>query len=258
MIDLHTHILHGFDDGAESFEESLAMARTAAADGVRIIAATPHSPGSVASRVYAPALIRERVDELNAALRAADLPIEVIVGTEIAYGGDAAAQLQSDALLSYSNSQTVLFEPPYGRLPPTFDTAIFSLQVAGYRVLLAHPERIPDVQHDPNRLLPLVQRGVLVQITAGALTGAFGERQRRTSELLLTHHMAHVIASDAHGTAPRRQPLLSAARQRAAELLGTESAQALVDAHAQALLNGQPIHMPAPRAVAQRGSFWRW
>lgn len=252
MIDLHCHILHGFDDGAHTFEDSLAMARMAAADGIRTVVATPHSPRSFACRHYEPALIRQSVNELNAALRAEDMPLEVIPGTEIAYESGVDQRLKQGLILPYGDSRTILFEPPYGALPPTFDTAIFTLQVAGYRVLLAHPERIPDVQENPNRLRPLVERGVLVQITAAALTGGQGEQLERVSVALLTHGMAHVLASDAHGTRPPRTPQLAAARDRAAELLDPQAAEALVHGTPLRLLTNQPFVLPIPRRIDHR------
>ena len=254
MIDLHCHILHGFDDGAHTFEESLEMARMAAADGIRTLVATPHSPRSFACRHYDPKLIQQRVDELNAALRKEDVPLEVIPGTEIAYDAGVDQQLKQGAILPYGKTRTVLFEPPYGALPPTFDVAIFTLQVAGYRVLLAHPERIPDVQNNPNRLRPLVERGVLMQITAAAITGGQGELLERVSVALLTHGMAHVLASDSHGPRSQRLPQLAAARDRAAALLNPQAADALVRDTPQRLLHNQAFVPPIPRRVDHR----RW
>src|SRR5262249_62048728 len=108
-----------------------------------------------------------------------------------------------------------------------FETALFHLQIACYRVVLAHPERIVEVQQDPNRLLPLIERGVLMQLTAAALLGEQGERLRTTAETLLTHGMAHILASDTHGVPPRRSPLLARARDRAAALRGPQAATAL-------------------------------
>lgn len=222
------------------------MARMAAHDGTRVLLATPHSPGNAASRRYDPALIVAQVATLNQRLRDAGVPLTVITGTEVAYQAGMVEQLRQRALLTLGESRTVLFEPPYAPLPPMFDTAIFSLQLAGYRVLFAHPERVPEVQSDPAWLIPLVERGVMMQITADALLGGQGERLRRTAETLLTHRLGHVLASDAHGLPPRRAPLLSAARARAAALVGAEAAEALVHATPDALLHDRPLTLPPP------------
>jgi protein-tyrosine phosphatase len=250
MIDLHSHILYDLDDGALTLAESLAMARLAAADGTRVIAATPHGPGSTASRRYDPAQIRERLAELNAALESEQIPIEVIAGTEICYDGGIVERLKRGELLAYGRSRSILLELAHNTIPPNFEHALFSLQVAGYRIVLAHPERIIEVQQDLNRLLPLIERGVLMQITAAALTGGQGERLRVTAETMLIQGMAHIIASDAHGLPPQRPPLLAAARDRAAALIG-ELAAALVTTTPAAVLHGQPLRLPPPRPVTQ-------
>jgi protein-tyrosine phosphatase len=257
MIDLHSHILYDLDDGALTLAESLAVAQMAAEDGVRVIAATPHGPGSIASRTYAPTIIRERLAALNQALATEGLPIEVVGGTEIPFDAGIIERLRHGALLTYGSSRAILLELAHNTLPPTFETAIFNLQIAGYRIVLAHPERIIEVQQDPNRLLPLIERGVLMQVTAEALTGKQGDRLRSTAETLLTHRMAHLIASDSHGVPPRRSPRLSDARARAAELVGQAAADALVIGTPTAVLYDQPLRLPPPRPVEQRHSRWR-
>ena len=258
MIDLHSHILYGLDDGAATLEEALAMCRMAAADGIQVIAATPHSPTSPAGHNYDPALIRERMAELRAALAAEGTTLELVAGTEIYYDARVAEQLRRGALLPYADSHAVLLELSHSAPPPLIEQAVFAVQAAGYRVVLTHPERIAAVQQDPNTLLPLAERGALVQLTGAALTGEQGERLRATAEALLTHGMAHVLASDAHGTPPRRAPVLSAARDRAAALVGAEAAEALVSTTPAAILRGAPLHLPPPRPVERaRWRLWR-
>jgi protein-tyrosine phosphatase len=257
MIDLHSHILPDLDDGVATLAEALALGRMAAADGIRTIAATPHSPASTASRRYDPSVIREQVAALNATLAAEAIDLTVIAGTEICYDGDLVERLRSGALLSYGASRAVLLELRYDTLPSAIDQALFALQIAGYRVVLAHPERIAAVQRDPNVLLPLIERGTLMQLTAEALTGQQGQRLQAAAETLLTHGMAHVLASDAHGVPPRRAPILSAARDRAVALLGP-SAAALVTTTPAAILQDAPLHLGTPRPIVRpRWRLWR-
>lgn len=250
MIDLHSHILYGFDDGARSLEDSLELARVAASGGTTVIAATPHSPGSTACRVYDPALVRERASELNAALKAQNLAVEVVAGTEIIFDGAIVERLRRGVLLPYGQSRAILLEPTFSSFPVAFDNILFSIQAAGYRVVLAHPERVADVQNNPNVLIPLIERGVLMQLTAEALTGEQGERMRRIAEALVSHQMIHVIASDTHGPT-FRPPRLGPARARAAALLG-DAADTLVRAIPQAILEDRPIIPATPRPVDRR------
>jgi protein-tyrosine phosphatase len=257
MIDLHSHILYDLDDGALTLAESLAIAQLAADDGTRVIAATPHSPGSTGCRHYDPDLIRARIDELNAALAAERIPLDVVAGTEICYATGVVERLQRGELLTYGRGRSILLELARNSIPPGFENALFNVQIAGYRVVLAHPERIVEVQHDPNCLLPLIERGVLMQITAAALLGEQGQRLRSTAETLLTHGMAHILASDAHGVHPRRSPQLAGARDRAASLIGDAAATALVTSTPAAVLHGQPLRLAPPRPVTQQHGWLR-
>jgi protein-tyrosine phosphatase len=257
MIDLHAHILYDMDDGPLTLAESLAIAQLAASGGTRVIAATPHSPGSTGCRHYDTALIRARIDELNAALTAEQIALEVVAGTEICYDSGIVEQLKRGELLTYGHGRSILLELSHNTIPPTFENALFNLQIAGYRVVLAHPERIVEVQQNPNRLLPLIERGALMQITAAALVGEQGERLRATAETLLKHGMAHIVASDTHGVPPRRSPLLAGARDRAAALIGQAAATALVASTPAALLHGQPLKIAPPRPVAQQHGWFR-
>jgi protein-tyrosine phosphatase len=250
MIDLHSHILYDVDDGARTLDDSLAIGRTAAASGTTVIAATPHSPSSSASRHYDPALIRERSAEISSLLKAEGIELEIVPGTEICYDGSVVERLRRGQLLTYGTSRTVLVEIYLDSIPQFFDTVLFELQTAGYRVLLAHPERITDIQHDPNRLIPLVERGVLMQLTAEALVGAQGGRIQRLAQTLVSHHMVHIIASDAHGIRIR-PPNLALAYEEAAKIIGSEAAQKLVKDYPAAILADTPIRAPQPIPVKQ-------
>jgi len=163
-------------------------------------------------------------------------------------------------VLPCGDGGAVLLECPNDYLPGGLDQLIFELQVAGYRVVLAHPERIKPVRKDPNRLLPLIERGVLMQLTADALTGKQGRNLQQAAETLLTHGMVHLLATDAHGPPPRRTPHLAEAREYAATLVGKQAAAALVHETPAALLRGEvpPSHIPPRPASVSRRRRWFW
>ncbi|NWF79782.1 MAG: capsular biosynthesis protein, partial [Chloroflexi bacterium] len=222
MIDLHSHILHDFDDGAQTLAAALEMARAAVADGVRVMAATPHGRSTVNAHHsrYSVALLQERLAELRATLAAAAIDLELVAGTELYGEPGVVERLRAGALLPYGVSQAVLVEFSLVSPAATVEQIVFALQLAGYRVIYAHPERMRYVQEDPNALIPLIERGTLMQLTADALLGAQGERMRRFAEVLLSHRLVQLIASDAHGPHFDRMPNLGAARDRAATQLG--------------------------------------
>ena len=194
-IDLHAHILPGVDDGPRDLEGSLAFARAAVAAGTVELAATPHVNER---RFIAPEDIAPRVAELQRELAQASIPLRLRTGGEIALNrlwDLTDAQL---ARLGLGGGPYLLLESPFAAHAADFDPVIHETRARGYDVLLAHPERSPGFQRDPGRLRQLVTAGVLVQVTAGALLGDFGERVRQFSLKLLGENLVHVIASDAH------------------------------------------------------------
>ena len=256
MIDLHAHILHDLDDGARTLDDALAMARIAVADGITLMAATPHSPDSFVGERFSVPRVRERLQELRAALEAAGIPLEIVTGTELCYAADLPRRLRAGELLPYGASRAVLLECPGVEMPSALPDLVFELQAAGYRVLLAHPERLREVQRQPQVLAPLVERGMLIQLTAAALAGHMGAAQHAAAEALVAQGLAHVLATDAHGPT-MRQPVLSEARARAAALLGEAGADMLVRAIPRALLDDAPIPaLPRPPKASRWWKFW--
>jgi len=196
MIDLHSHVLPGVDDGAGTREGSIAILRAAAEDGITRIAATPHVRDDYPT---SPETMERGVDELNRAAREAGVPIEVLTGGELDI--EYASRLDDATLARFGlggNAAVLLLESPYYGWPLALCDFVFRLDTRGFSVVLAHPERNPDVQADPELLRPLVDAGVLVQLTAASVDGRLGSGARRTGRALLDAGLAHLIASDAH------------------------------------------------------------
>lgn len=257
MIDLHCHILPNLDDGPTSLAMALEMARVALADGITTIAATPHGRTSRSvSWVYSVDLVQQRLTMLCAALAEADLPLTIVPGTEIFYESDVPERIKVGELLPYGNSRTILLEFGNDILVTMLEQAVFAVQLAGYRVLIAHPERIKVVQDNPNVLIPLIERGALLQLTADALTGSQGKRIQRLAETMVSHALVQVVASDAHGPHVHRMPLLAEAQRLAANLIGDAAATALVHDTPAAILADHPIDCRLPKPVHSRWKFW--
>jgi protein-tyrosine phosphatase len=199
VIDLHAHVLPGVDDGAPDLDAAVRLARLAAADGVAVMAATPHlradHPRVIASELPA------RVQRLRDELARAGVAIEIVSGAEVDVFHAVKADEEELRLASYGQRGTdVLIETPYGSLPHTLEDMLFRLEARGYRILLAHPERSRDFRLRPRRLMALVKRGTLIQVTAGSLAGRRrSSSTRRFAEALVAEGVAHVIASDDHG-----------------------------------------------------------
>jgi len=191
-----------------------------------------------------------RVAALQAALQARGVPLEVIGGGEV----DAVwAQHQSDETLravSYGARGTdLLVETPYGELPPVLEELLFRIRTRGFRVLLAHPERNPTFQRDPERLGRIVDGGILVQVTAASVTAGRRSRACTLAHALIAEGRAHVIASDAHNVGGR------AGLAEAVEAADHPRARWMVTDAPAAILAGEPLP-PAPGAAAPQRRRW--
>ncbi len=249
MIDLHSHILPGLDDGPSTMEGSLALARAAVEAGTRTILATPHINEDASIE---PARIAAGLVELRAALAAAEIPLEVLPGGEIAIW--RLIDLDDDSLraLALGGGPYLLVESPFSPVVGDFEPMVLDLHQRGHRVLLAHPERCPAFQRDPARLEGLVGAGALVQLTAGSMAGDFGSTVRRFTTALLREGFAHVVASDAHDTLRRPPGLQAGFAALEKELPGvSEHAGWLTELVPRAVLDGGPVppRPPLPKAA---------
>jgi protein-tyrosine phosphatase len=206
VIDLHCHVLPGIDDGPATMEGSVALARAAAADGTRILLATPHVNSRYPNE---PESVARGVDELNARLVAEDVALEVRPGAELAMTRLVEMDAAQVARFALGGGDWLLVECPLSAAVAGFDILVLELQRRGHRVLLAHPERCPIFHRDVSVLESLVRAGALTSITAGALVGHFGAEVRRFALRLVRGGMVHNVASDAHDDS-RRPPRLRA------------------------------------------------
>jgi len=210
VIDLHSHVLPGVDDGAATLEDSVAMARAAAADGIRWLAATPH----VRDDYPTGAETMERlVRVVREAIERAGIALELLPGGEIAL--ERLDVSDSDDLRRFGlggNPRYLLVEFPYVGWPLGVEERLFALRAKGVVPVLAHPERNHEVQEDPERLGSLVHSGCLVQVTAASLDGRLGRSSAACGRALVDTGLAHMIASDAHHPSVRAIGMSAATR----------------------------------------------
>lgn len=200
MVDLHCHILPGIDDGAADVDDSVAMARQGAADGIEVICATPHIRHDHDVRIGE---LWWRVDEVNAELEREGIPARVATGGEVAE--TILDRVDDDELRAVSlggGGRWVLLEPAPGPLSDSLAAAVEHLGERGFRSLIAHPERHLTADVDA-RLAALIERGALVQATAAYLTAA---DTAPTMLELAGRGLIHVLSSDSH-SGRRGRPL---------------------------------------------------
>lgn len=251
MLDLHSHILPGVDDGPSTMEESLEMARLAYEDGTRTIVATPHNR-DVNERSSISA-VRALVDRLKQEIQAQSIPLKVLLGMENHIEMDTPEQVDRGLAIPIEGTHYILIELPFEFYPFYGEEVLFKLQLKGLRPIVVHPERNMAIQDNPQILANLVQKGALAQITAGSITGTLGREPQKVSMELLQQNLVHIIASDGHTARGIRKPLLSPGVAAAARVVGVEAARNMVEDIPQAILQDRaPDLHGLPRASRQR------
>lgn len=210
MVDLHSHILPGLDDGARSEEEALQMARQAAADGVREIVATPHTHDGIYQNE--PSRILGACNHLGQLLEQHQIPIKLHPGAEVHIQPDLPEQLKRKKLLTIGRGgRFLLLELPVVQLPLYTERVLNELADSGVTPIIAHPERCLTFQDNPYLLKSWMRKyGIVCQITSGSLVGQMGKKIQRQSTALIRHGVVHLLASDSHDCA-HRLPSLSKA-----------------------------------------------
>jgi len=253
VIDLHCHILPGIDDGPRTLDESLELALAAVAAGTTMIVATSHVhwdyPDNSAAR------IAEKVQEVNAMLLDQNVDLEVRPGAEVAL--TRALDLPDAELtaLTLGGGPWLLLECPLSPVVAGVERGIYALRQRGHeQIVLAHPERVPAFQRDPELLARLVHSGMLTSVTAGAFTGQFGKDVQRFARRLLADGLVHDVASDAHSST-RRPPALGPTLRDAG--LDVEQIAHLTHAVPLAILQGTPLPPAPAMPEAKRGALAR-
>jgi protein-tyrosine phosphatase len=247
MVDIHCHILPGIDDGADSVETSLAMAEAAIADGITHVVATPHADSQYRFEY-------DRVRGLRHELQA-----KVAGRLTVATGCDFHLNPENfDALRAnpkpfcINQEDYLLVEFNEFSIPPAMDQTLHEIQLLGLRPIVTHPERNAILRVQPERLAKWVRLGCFVQITAGSLTGVFGQGPHDDAWRWLAQGLVHFVASDAHNL--RGRPLkLAAACAEVRKQAGTEVAEALFSGNPMAAFEGRELpFVPQPEEEQAR------
>ncbi len=259
MIDLHSHILPGVDDGAVSLAQALDMAQMAVADGIQVMACTPHfMPGVYNNEVRD---IAYRVEQFARELSANGVDLQVVLGADAHIRPDFVDVLRAGQLPTLNGTRYVLFEPPHDIMPQRLDDLLHNILMAGYVPILTHPERLRWIERNYAMIQQLAAGGVWMQVTAGSLMGKFGRRPLYWAQRMLAEGLISILATDAHNTTSR-PPLLAEAAAIAEAELGVGEAENLVVVRPRCVLENAPAEaspaLPLPRRQAPpAGPLWR-
>ncbi len=254
MIDLHTHILPGLDDGAKTIEESIQMCRVSYKDGVRTIVTTPHTLNGI--YINDRETILRKVQELNEVISQQlsvnqtnernQIELRILPGADTHLSESTLSRLDQGKLMTVSDGGKYLFlEFPFQGIPYRAEEAIFQLMNRGIIPIITHPERNLEIGQRPHRYYEMIRTGCLGQVTAMSLTGKLGPKIKQVAERLLKKRLIHFIASDAHST-DGRPPILSEGVKAAERIVGKEEAQRMVTEYPQAILDGRRPNVAEP------------
>lgn len=237
MIDTHLHILPGLDDGPETMEESVALARVLVQEGVHTAVATPHYNDLFPRRSAVE--IQERVNALQQALDRQGVLLRLFTGHEALIKPGLVEDIQAGRLATLNGSRYLLLELWDNAWLPATEQIIFELRAFGIAPVLAHAERYRVFQKEWERLASLLRQEVLVQITASSLVGMQGQTAQRAAEMLLKHGLVHCIASDAHSLR-KRPPAIAQGLEQAVRVIGQEKTQQLIEGFPKMVINDVP------------------
>lgn len=250
MIDLHSHILPGVDDGAKDLGESLAMAKEAVVDGVHTIVATPHH--QIGMHINNRNDVIDQVTLLNKRVKEEGLELTILPGAEIHAYGNLVSDLKKGKLLTINDKHKYIFiEFPHDRVPIGAEQLIFEIQLAGYVPIIPHPERNRDIRENPIKIYQLVKKGALTQITAASLLGFFGKKVHRFTLEMIDTNLTHLLATDAHRAVGHRGVKL----REAYEVLRDFGGSSLVEqfqSNAESVIQGKDLYVDIPNKIARK------
>lgn len=238
MIDIHSHLLPGIDDGSENLNVSLQMARDAVADGVTHALMTPHHLNGRYVN-HASDVIKLTAD-FQTELNNANIPLTVFPSQEVRINGGLLSALDDGDILTTDEQGTyILIEFPSDDVPAFTMDMLFQIQQRGLVPIIVHPERNTRLMKEPQLLNDMVSRGAYAQVTASSYVGTFGKAVTAFSEDIIANGLAHLFASDAHHI-PGRKYNMRAAFDKLTKQYGQSMVNEF-DNNARALVNGEPL-----------------
>ncbi|WP_025025723.1 tyrosine-protein phosphatase [Caldalkalibacillus mannanilyticus] len=255
MIDFHCHLLPGLDDGAQSIDESLALAQAAVEDGISRVVVTPHHQNGVF--VNEKKKVIEETEKLQQILNEHKIPLQLFSGQEIRVYPEIIEDLKNDRLLSVDrNNKYILLELPSNEIPAYMDRIIYEILLLGIIPIIPHPERNTMIRKNPRLFYKMIEKGALSQLTAASVAGEFGREVQKFSYLCLEHQLSHFIASDAHNVTSRSFQL-TRAYQHVEKKYGFDFVSRL-QRNAELMVDGIEFYVDPPIKIESKKSLLQY
>lgn len=238
MIDLHSHILPGIDDGAQNLDDSLNLARKAVEQGITHLLCTPHHHNG--KYINHKTDVMSDVNTLQSELDTRGIPLTIFASQEVRINGDLLQQIEDDDILFCdASNRYLLVEFPTAEAPSYAIRMMEELRARGIIPIIAHPERNGTFRKDPNKLIEFLDIGCLAQLTAPSIIGIFGKDIKKTAKVMIENGLVQMVASDAHHV-DKRTFYLKEAYEEITKHHGEETTDYFM-AVAKGIINGEDI-----------------
>lgn len=241
MTDLHCHILPGLDDGAQTLQDALDMARLAAVSGVNAIVATPHCnlPHGECQNFLSDDLL-QAIAAFRQALKDSDIPLRLYGGAEVFCTPETPGLLKEQKLLPLAGSRYLLTEFYFDEAPEFMEACFTAICEQGFIPVIAHPERYEAIQRAPEIIMRWFHKGQIIQLNKGSILGRLGPHAQQTARWILERGLAHVVASDAH-SANVRTPHMAHLRRHLEEVYDPQYAKILLSINPGRIVRDQNV-----------------
>jgi protein-tyrosine phosphatase len=252
MIDIHSHILPGIDDGSQSMQDSIEMAKAAVAEGIHTIIATPHHKNGKFENQKSDIL--PLVSKLNDSFKAESIDLTVLPGQECRIYGEILEDYEKGHILTLNQSSQYLFiEFPSNSVPRYAEKMLYDIQVEGLTPVIVHPERNAELMERPDKLYKFVTNGAVTQLTASSLVGYFGKNIQKFSQQMIEANLTHFIASDAHNT-HNRTFKMEEAMDYIEKKYGIDTVYYFTE-NAEMLIENKTIYKEIPEQIKKKKKF---
>lgn len=236
MIDFHAHILPGLDDGIQTMEEAEEVLKEAKEAGVKKIICTTHYSNYYAENE------ETRKNKLKELQEKAD-GIELILGNEVYARTNIDKIFGIGEASTLNNSKYVLYEMPLHKEYPKYQNLVIDLISAGYKPVLAHPERYSIIQESPKKIEELLDLGVYLQSNFMSIEGLYGSKCKKTVELLLRHNMISFLGTDVHSTGDF-YPHIKNASKKIIKIIGEDNFNKLTNINPELVCTDEDVEIP--------------
>lgn len=250
MIDLHSHILPGIDDGAKEMAVTMEMLQIAVKDGTKRIVATPHFYTGYYENTYED--VYKLVKGINVKAKEKEIDIDVVSGQEIFLDKHTLEFYKQGTIRGIDETKYMLIELSMESMPKDALNIIYELRIEGVAPIIAHPERYNYIVEKPSRINEFIEEGCFFQINSGSISGMFGKRIQKISQMFIQHGVCDFIASDAHSNGMRSPKMKETLEQ--VESLNHVLYENVID-NAEKLLNNSEIYSRAEKIKEKKGLF---